>query len=333
MIWLAWRQLRVPATIVLAALAIVVVLLLVTQQRVVDNYETSGVADCAAGDEPSGAETCGDIERRFLADYRPLPLIGDLVGFAPALIGAFWGAPLLARELEVGTHRLVWTQSITRSRWLGTKLAVVGGLGVVVTAVCSLLFTWWAEPLDRIGGRIGPGTFAERGIAPAAYVALAFVLGVAIGTLIRRTLPAMAALLGGFVLLRFGIQAWVRPRLVAPEEVTYPTYSFFAPDPPGLAEAERGWVLSGETLDRAGNVIGSAGQPLLDETVMELCGRSELRATKEILDECGQQLGLHDVVSFHPADRFWVLQGWETAFVVGLTLALAAICFWWIRRA
>ena len=42
----------------------------------------------------------------------------------PAVVGAFWGAPLVARELEAGTHRLAWNQAVTRTRWLTTKLAV-----------------------------------------------------------------------------------------------------------------------------------------------------------------------------------------------------------------
>ena len=44
----------------------------------------------------------------------------------PALIGLFWGAPLIARELEAGTHRLVWNQSVTRGRWLAVKLGLIG---------------------------------------------------------------------------------------------------------------------------------------------------------------------------------------------------------------
>ena len=44
----------------------------------------------------------------------------------PAVIGIFWGAPMIAREIEAGTYRLVWTQSITRTRWLVSKLGVAG---------------------------------------------------------------------------------------------------------------------------------------------------------------------------------------------------------------
>jgi hypothetical protein len=31
----------------------------------------------------------------------------------PLLFGLFWGAPLLAREFEDGTHNLAWTQGVT----------------------------------------------------------------------------------------------------------------------------------------------------------------------------------------------------------------------------
>ena len=41
----------------------------------------------------------------------------------PAVIGAFWGAPLISRGLEAGTFRLAWNQSVTRTRWTLVKLA------------------------------------------------------------------------------------------------------------------------------------------------------------------------------------------------------------------
>lgn len=42
----------------------------------------------------------------------------------PAVIGMFWGAPLISRELETGTHYLAWNQGVTRTRWLATKLGL-----------------------------------------------------------------------------------------------------------------------------------------------------------------------------------------------------------------
>ena len=82
-------------------------------------------------------------KHRFL---QHLSLVSLLV---PALIGIFWGAPLVARELEAGTFRLAWTQSVTRTRWLAVKIALVGLASVLAAGLLSLLVTWWSSPLDR----------------------------------------------------------------------------------------------------------------------------------------------------------------------------------------
>ena len=72
-----------------------------------------------------------------------------MLAVAPALIGVFWGAPLVARELEAGTHRLAWTQSVTRTRWLAIKLGRRRrSRPPSRSGVLSLAVTWWAQPLD-----------------------------------------------------------------------------------------------------------------------------------------------------------------------------------------
>ena len=67
----------------------------------------------------------------------------------PALIGLFWGAPLIARELEAGTHRLVWNQSVTRTRWLAVKLGLLGLAAIAAAGLGSLAVDWWSDPLDK----------------------------------------------------------------------------------------------------------------------------------------------------------------------------------------
>ena len=99
MMWLAWRQFRANALLAEAAAVAVTAVLLATQQRVA---ELAGTDELGTG-------------------YESLRLLGTGLIGVPAFIGAFWGAPLLARELEAGTHRLAWTQSITRRRWLTTN--------------------------------------------------------------------------------------------------------------------------------------------------------------------------------------------------------------------
>ena len=71
-----------------------------------------------------------------------------LMALAPALLGAFLGAPLVARELEAGTYRLAWTQSVSRRRWLASKLTLTVGAAAFALGAASLAVTWWSAPLD-----------------------------------------------------------------------------------------------------------------------------------------------------------------------------------------
>ncbi len=68
---------------------------------------------------------------------------------APALIGIFWGAPLIARELETGTFRLAWNQSVSRARWTAVKLGLIGFAAVATAGLLSLMIGWWAARSTR----------------------------------------------------------------------------------------------------------------------------------------------------------------------------------------
>jgi hypothetical protein len=141
MIHLTWRQFRTQALLGGGALAIVAVALLITGPHLVHVYN-SYLASCRA------TGTCGSSTNRVLHTYQllrtGLPL---LVIAVPALIGVFWGAPLVAHELETGTFRLAWTQSVTRRRWLATKLAIVGTASMIIGGLLALMASWWANPI------------------------------------------------------------------------------------------------------------------------------------------------------------------------------------------
>ena len=122
-----------------------------------------------------------------------------LLQIVPALIGAFVGAPLLARELETGTFRYAWTQGFERWRWALAKLVA---LAVAVTAAAgalSVLLSWYYQPYfaTRNGARSRPpaGVFDLRGVAFAAWTLAAFAIGGLAGMLIRRVVPAIVATL------------------------------------------------------------------------------------------------------------------------------------------
>jgi hypothetical protein len=151
---------------------------------------------------------------------------GKLLGAAGlavlGLIGMFWGAPLVARELETGTFRLAWTQGVTRTRWLAAKLAIAGAAAMAAGELFTLMVAWWSSPIHKANAGYTAFTSDSfhSGVAPAGYAAFAFALGVTAGLLIRRTLPAMAVTLAIFTAVIVAFPIWVRPHLIPPTRTT-----------------------------------------------------------------------------------------------------------------
>ncbi|HEY2574947.1 MAG TPA: hypothetical protein VGI74_01435, partial [Streptosporangiaceae bacterium] len=223
MTWLTWRQFRAQTIAATAVLVLLAVLLAVTGPQLAHLYGTSGIATC----KPAGCRTVAD---NFMNKLPKLTVVIWFAGIAvmyaaPALIGVFWGAPLVTREIEGRTLPLAWNQSVTRAQWAAIKLGLIGLASMATAGLLSLMLTWWSGPLDQAAAvdstklgftRLGPLLFATRGIAPAGYAAFAFALGVIAGVLIRRTIPAMAATLAGFVAVQFAWPNWIRPHLITP---------------------------------------------------------------------------------------------------------------------
>ena len=139
MIRLSWRQFRLQALIAVGLLVAVAVLLAMTGPHLAHLYQVYARAQAACvnvGNCRTLSVEVGELDRL-------LELLGTTLVGIPALLGAFWGAPLITRELETGTHRLAWTQSVTRGQWLAAKLGVVGISSVAVTGLLSLMVTWW----------------------------------------------------------------------------------------------------------------------------------------------------------------------------------------------
>ena len=142
----------------------------------------------------------------------------------PALIGAFVGAPVLARELETGTFRYAWTQGFGRWRWTLAKLVA---LAVAVTAAAgafSVLVSWYYQPYFATAtgpvpyrvSPLAPGLFDLRGVAFAAWTLAAFAIGALAGMLIRRVVPAIVATLAAYTGLAFAAGACLRQHYLTP---------------------------------------------------------------------------------------------------------------------
>jgi hypothetical protein len=344
MIWLTWRQFRLPVTLTAVALAALAIVLVITGIPLNHLYYTSGISTCRANGD------CGQVIDAFFKHDQILQHLRQIVVLVPAVVGIFWGAPLVAREIETGTHRMVWTQSITRTRWLLTKLSILGLASIAVTEVLNLMEAWWFRPIDKINQDRFTSTFAEAGLVPIGYAAFAFVLGVTAGLLIRRTLPTMAATLVGFTAARVAVTYWVRPHLIAPAHLTFPldpASTGFGranggpinlwPEPPHVPNA---WIYSTHIVDNAGHALTSqylaSACPSL-ATIGQPDGPTPTAVPSDIqakLQQCVAKLGTtyHQAVAYQPANRYWPFQWYETGIFVAAALALAGLCFWLIRR-
>jgi hypothetical protein len=346
----AWRQFRTQAVVAFAALAALAILLAITGTRLDHLYDTSGISTCKP---PSN---CDALKSAFLSHDKLLQnLLGPLLLAVPALLGIFWGAPLVARELEAGTYRLAWTQSVTRTRWLAVKVVLLGLASIAVAGLCSLMITWWSSPVDQVNmHRFAPGAFDERGIVPIGYAAFAFALGLTAGTLIRRTVPAMATTLFAFVGARLATTYWIRPHLMTPAHTsaTFASASnlgfeangssplTFVAGPPHIPNA---WVYSDRIVDKAGHAATGRS---LHTFLLRFCpnigtpprqtptGARARPGNPEAFQACIAKLSakFHETVTYQPAGRYWTFQSYETAIFLLLALILTAVSFWWIRR-
>ncbi|GAB3729132.1 hypothetical protein GCM10027598_50250 [Amycolatopsis oliviviridis] len=204
MFWLTYRQHRMQLLVTAILLVAVGILLLVNGN--------------AAADSPDPAKLFSDL-------YTYL----SWLQVVPVAIGVFWGAPLVAAEYERGTTKLVWTQSISRFRWLGVKLGFLAVLATLGGLAFGTMMQRWVDvfPTDRgdtaFTSRFdNPVLFAMTGVAPGAWWLFGFVLGTAAGALIRKTLPAIAVTIAVTVGLMIGV-ANVRDLYADPELVTLGT--------------------------------------------------------------------------------------------------------------
>jgi hypothetical protein len=342
MIRLTLRQFRAEGIAAAAVLGVLAIVLIVTGLHLAHVDAAFQSACRIAGD-------CDSATDPVVAVYRPLQIaLPFTVMVGPALVGLFFGAPLIARELETGTFRLAWTQTISRRRWLAVKLGMIGAAAMVVGGLLSWMVGLWAEPLDRIGqDRFDPTNFGYHGTVPIGYAAFGFALGAAAGTVLRRTVPAMAVALVGFIAARIVVMYWVRPFLATPRQSSLslsdaaPSFSLSAligggPVDISLRPPEvnlpGAWVYGAQLVDAAGNrpdqqVIARACPALIQVAQSGHLTKDDFHACVDTLSAT-----YHTVITYQPADRFWPFQWAETAIFLAAALALCGFTYWWIRR-
>jgi hypothetical protein len=324
MTWLVWRQHRQQALAAAVAMVAVALFLVPTGRQMRAAFDDLGLGACLRSTPQTELVTadtgCLPLSEEFSGRFQSLGLVSLLLLFLPALVGLFWGAPLVARELEHGTHRLVWTQGVTRLRWATVKLGLVGGGVVLVAAAYTLLVGWWIAPLDDATGyRFTWLFFDQQGPVLVGYALFALALGVLAGTLTGKVMPAMAVTLGGFLATRVAVALLLRPRLLPPRRRAYP---IVGATPTESNPLTGDWVITRGVYSAQGIKLtpGSGAQVACDQAAAAQCTAK-------------YGAGAYNLDLFQPADRFWLFQGIETALFVVLAVILVLVAVHLIRRS
>jgi hypothetical protein len=312
MAWVTWRQHRAQVVAMGALLAALAAAVVGTDIPIRAAYHRDTLSECLP---PTSRAGCDIIVRHFLGQFDGWVTALRGLAVLPALAGVFIGAPLLARELEHGTHRFAWTQGVTRRRWLLSKTALLAAATVVAAALASALVMWWRSPFDTLAGRMSPSGFDVEGVVVPAYAIFALAIGVLAGLLFRRTVPAMTATLVVFVATRLLVTNVLRPHYESPLHRTA-----VATD---TGRQVGDWLLSDTLVDAAGRQITAAREDL-----------AVLHAQHAGIDPHAYlvSVGWKRAISYQPAGRFWEFQLIEAGLFTALAVAVVLGAVWLVRR-
>ncbi len=319
MTWLVWRQHRKQLFFGVAALLVLGAFFVGTGMPMHDRFEELGLPDClpeamaapvvidtdaldrqgvegarAVDEDDLAVGRCAQSARDFFGEYPNAVFVGLLLLTLPIFAGMFWGASLVAREIEHGTHRLVWTQGVSRLRWAATKIGLVSLAVLVMTAIYAGMLTWWITPaMQTSGSRFTYIFFDMHGIVVFGYALFALALGVFAGAVTGRMLPAMATTVVGFLGTRLLVMLAARTRYM-PTETRVLENIAFGPDIPQMRND-----LGGDWIVSAGSEVDTASA---------------------------------EVLTIHPFGQFWAFQAIETAIFVALAVGLIVATIYWVRR-
>ena len=218
MVWVTWRQHRAALAGAAGFLGALAAYMWIVGLHLHNAYAA------AVACHPASSAACADLATNFnsVGGFLANGLILQAV---PGLIGAFIGAPLLARELENGTFRYAWTQGFGRWRWALAKLVMLAVAIVVATGAISVLFCWYYQPYlatrnDSLSlhewSSFVPGLFDLRGVTFAAWTLAAFTIGCLAGLLTRRVVPAIVITLVAYTGLALAAGAFLRQHYLTP---------------------------------------------------------------------------------------------------------------------
>ncbi|HYB47193.1 MAG TPA: ABC transporter permease subunit [Streptosporangiaceae bacterium] len=307
MAWVTWRQHRAALGGVAVFLGALAVYLWLAGLQIHHAYATA----C----RPTGSIAC---TINFTGRFGITAIfVSVFLQAAPALIGAFAGAPVLARELESGTFRYAWTQGFGRTRWTVAKLVLLAIAVAAAAGAFSVLYSWYNQPFFAAGYAIPFSTrvFDLHGVAFTAWTLAAFAIGALAGMLIRRVVPAIAATLAVYAGLALATALWLREHYMTPLLTSHPNL-------PGSAWIVSQWYIKG------GNFAFPARGSQIVNALSQLCpGTSDVSSA-----QCLSRHGYTQWTSYQPGSRFWPFQWIEGGWLLALSVLLIGVTVWLVRR-
>ncbi len=367
MIWLTWRQYRIEILLLVIGLLLVTAILLVTGTNIANHAHSIGNVSCASikcqnANQALHAYIQGEDQGGAFGSSIFYSLFQYVLLALPAIIGMFFGAQIVARELEQGTYRLIWTQSISWSRWLLVKVGGIVALLLCATIILCCLFLWWKTPVVPTLYSLWDRTNYDVWSLPAiAYTLFAFTLGVCMGTIVRKTLPAMALTLVIFVIVRVLIEVFWRPYFLPPL-ISLTPYNSGQNAPQSAMQI--GYLTAvdrqGNTVDPTNGVCKSpdlglhtnttSSAPLQLNMALPLMninkplkiasasagpggssGNQPPTPEEKAYTQCTIAHGFQTKYLYQPGDRFLLFQEIESGIYVLMSALLFALTFWWTK--
>ncbi len=330
MAWVTWRQHRIALGGTATLLGALAVLLWIAGLHLHHAYAAAYAC------RPAGSAICDNMISSlvgmdgFLAN-------GFILQAVPALIGAFTGAPVLAREMETGTFRYAWTQGFGRWRWALAKLVLLATAVAVAAGVFSLLLSWYYQPYFAASNQtpqtpLTPGLFDLRGVAFAAWTLAAFAIGALAGMLIRRVVPAIAATVAVYAGLAFAAGGLLRQHYLTPLVTSNPNVPGSAwtinLNVPGSA-----WIISQQWQTKGGQPVSeSVLSQVLQQGAPQLTGKGGGIPRSPDVTQYLYRHGYTLWTSYQPGSRFWPFQWIEGGWLLALSVLLIAATVWLVRR-
>src|SRR5437773_4915859 len=324
MTWLMLRQYRVHIVALLALTALLAIGMVAAADYATRIRAELGVDTCAP--LPNTNVNCEQLDIEWRRRVGSLNYLFYALYVLPGLMASYVGGPLFAVEFERGTHRLAWTQSITRQRWAAIKLGLVLLVALAVGIILAP-FGGGQRVFNGENSRRPFETFEIEGAALVSYFVFGLAVGAFVGAWSRRIITGMFVGLLVFGVARVGIHN-LRPIYEEPATAAFPGYQGYPYQPSAIPPDA--WLLGVVAFDTEGRPVS---QERLNALTQEFIATSHGISTQTSNDTT--YLLEHGVIrrwAYQPADRFWTFQLIEAGIFSGLAAVFVLLTLWLVRR-